>query len=164
VECVLVGIFSFSFHGLATLVSTAGGRVTPAEGASCSGVVPATAVVTTPAGEDDGSVPAVPAEPAAGTSSPGEAASATLCRLGWGDVDNGLQCRFHIRTQQQLDSSENQRLLTRRDRWHVPCASVPPGALEGPVARFLSAPRMIRRSCPSLPSPQPFCRSRLFRC
>jgi hypothetical protein len=46
---------------------------------SCPGVVPATATVTFPAGEADGSIPAVPVD---GTSSPEEAASATLWCLG----------------------------------------------------------------------------------
>jgi hypothetical protein len=94
----MVGIFSFSFRGLTTTVPIAGGRVTPAEGVSCLGVVPATAIVTSPAGKDDGSVLAVPVELAAGTSSPVEGVSATLYRLGQGEEDEGLQCKFHIRT------------------------------------------------------------------
>jgi hypothetical protein len=51
------------------MVLITGGGVTPAEGARCPGEVPAMAMVTTPAEVVDGSVPAVSAEPPAGTSS-----------------------------------------------------------------------------------------------
>jgi hypothetical protein len=76
-----------------TTVLIAGGGVTPAEGAGCPGEVPATAMVTTPAEVVDGSIPAVSAEPPAGTSSPANAVPATFRRLGSGGEEEGLQHR-----------------------------------------------------------------------
>jgi hypothetical protein len=68
------------------MVLVAGGRVTPADGE-----VRATATVTTPTDVVAGSVPAVSAEPPAGTSSPANSVPTTFWRLGSGGEADGLQ-------------------------------------------------------------------------
>jgi hypothetical protein len=83
--------FSLSARGFTTTVLIASSWVTPAEGAGCPGEVPATATVTTPADVVDGSIPAVSAEPPAGTSSPANLTPNTFWRLGSGGEAEGLQ-------------------------------------------------------------------------
>jgi hypothetical protein len=86
--------FSLSARGFTTTVLiTGGGGVTPSEGARCPGKVSATAIVTTPADVVEGSVPAVSAEPPAGTSSPANVVPTTFQRLGLGGEEEGLQHR-----------------------------------------------------------------------
>jgi hypothetical protein len=85
--------FSLSARGFITTVLIAGGGITPAEGVECPGEVPATAMVTTPADIVDGSIPAVSAEPPAGTSSPSNSALTTFWCLGSGGQAEGLQNR-----------------------------------------------------------------------
>jgi hypothetical protein len=85
--------FSLSARSFTTTVLVADGGVTPAEGAGCPGEVPATATVTTPAEVVDRSVPAVSAEPPAGTSSPVNAVPTTFRRLGPGGDEERLQHR-----------------------------------------------------------------------
>jgi hypothetical protein len=83
--------FSLSARGFTTTVLIAGGGVTPAKGAGCPDEVPATAMVTTPVEVVDGSVPAVSAEPPAGTLSPANAVLTTFQRVGSGGEEEGLQ-------------------------------------------------------------------------
>jgi hypothetical protein len=85
--------FSLSARGFTTTVLIAGGGVTPVEGAGCPGEVPTMAIVTTPAEVVDRSIPAVSAEPPAGTSSPANAVPTTFRRLGSGGEEEGLQHR-----------------------------------------------------------------------
>jgi hypothetical protein len=89
----MLDFFSLSARSLTTTVLIAGGGVTPAEGAGCPSEVPATAIVTTPADVVDGSVPAVSAEPPAGTLSLANAVPTTFRRLGSGGEEEGLQHR-----------------------------------------------------------------------
>jgi hypothetical protein len=89
----MLDFFSLSARGFKTTVLIAGGGVTPAEGAGCPGEVPTMAIVTTPADVADGSVPAVSAEPPAGTSSPANAVPTTFRRLVSGGEEEGLQHR-----------------------------------------------------------------------
>jgi hypothetical protein len=147
----------------------AGGGITPAEGEGCLSEVPATAMVTTPAEVVDGSVPAVSTKPPAGTSSPANAVPTTFRCLGSGGEEEGLQHRqskHPITT--RLDNSTRRRPHTWWVRLRSLCACVPLDDPEGPMARLLPTPRMIRRSCscsPSLqlPSPPGGSRSRLSR-
>jgi hypothetical protein len=89
----MAGFLSLSTHGFTTTIVITGGRVTPTEGARCPGEVPAMAMVTTPAEVVDGFVPAISAEPPAGTSSPANAVPTTFSRLGSGGEEEGLQHR-----------------------------------------------------------------------
>jgi hypothetical protein len=125
--------------------------------------------VTTPAEVVDGSVPAVSAEPPAGTSSPANVVLTTFRRLGSGGGKEGLQHKqIKHPTTTRLDNSTRRRPHT----WWVQlcslCACVPPDNPEGPMASLLPTPRMIRGSyscLPSLhlPSPPGGSRSRLSR-
>jgi hypothetical protein len=83
--------FSLSARGFATMVLIDGGRVTPTEGAGRPGEVPATVMVTAPAEVVAGSIPAVSAEPPAGTSSPANAVLTTFWCLGSGGEKEGPQ-------------------------------------------------------------------------
>jgi hypothetical protein len=85
--------FNLSARGFKTTVLIDGGGVTPAEGAGCPSEVPAMAIVTTPVDVVDGSVPAVSAEPPAGTSSPANVVLTTFRRLGSGGEEEGPQHR-----------------------------------------------------------------------
>jgi hypothetical protein len=85
--------FSLSARGFTTTILIDGGGVTPAEGAGCPGEVPATAMVMTPADVVDGSVPAVSAEPPAGTSSPANVVPIIFWCLGSGGGEEGLHHR-----------------------------------------------------------------------
>jgi hypothetical protein len=158
----MLDFLSLSTHGFT------GGGVTPAKGARCPGEVPATAMVTTPAELVDGSVPAISAEPPAGTSFPANTVPTTFQRLGSGGEEEGLQRRqskHPITT--KIDNSTRRRSHTWWIRLRSICACVPPDDPEGPMARLLPTPRMIRRSCfcsPSRQLPSPLgSRSRLFR-
>jgi hypothetical protein len=73
--------------------STAGGRAASAEGASCPDTAPATAIVTSSAGEGDGSAPSASVDLACGASFPVGGVLTTLCRWGLGKEDEGLQNR-----------------------------------------------------------------------
>jgi hypothetical protein len=115
---IIVGFLNFSFNGLFITALATGGAGAPAEGAggpsvvlaavmampliagsravlaegtSCPGEAPATAMVTSFAGEDAGSAPAAPADTTAGASSPVEGISTTFRRWGLGKEDEGLQ-------------------------------------------------------------------------
>jgi hypothetical protein len=166
----MVGFLSLSTRGFTTTVLITSGGVTPAEGARCPGEVPATAMVTTPAEEVDGSIPAVSAEPPAGTSSPANAVPTTFRHLGSGGEEEGLQHRQSKNlTTTGLDNSTRRRSHTWWIRLRSLGACVPPDDPKGPMARLLPTPRMIRGSCscspslqlPSLPGGS---RSRLSRC
>jgi hypothetical protein len=85
--------FSLNARGFTTTVLIAGGGVTLVEGAGCPSEVPATAMVTAPAEVVVGSVPAVSAEPPAGTSSAANAVPTTFWHLGSGGEEEGLQHR-----------------------------------------------------------------------
>jgi hypothetical protein len=89
----MAGFLSLGTRGFTTMVLITDGGVTPAEGARCPGEVPATAMVTTPAEVLNGSVPAVFAEPLAGTSYPANAVPTTFRHLGSGGEEKGLQHR-----------------------------------------------------------------------
>jgi hypothetical protein len=134
-------------------VFIAGGGVIPAEGVGCPGKVPATAMVTTPTEVVDGSVLAFSAEPPAGTSSPANAVPTTFRRLGLGGEEEGLQHRQskHLTTT-RLDNSTRRRPHTWWVRLRPLCTCVPPNDPEGPMARLLPTPWMIRGSCSCLPS------------
>jgi hypothetical protein len=151
--------FSLSACGFTTTVLVAGGGVTQAGGTGCPGEVPATATVTTPDDVVDGSVPAVSAEPPAGTSSPANSALTTFWRLGSGGEAEGLQNRQSKHsTTTRLDNSTRQWLHTWWVRLRMLCVCVLPDDPEGPIARLLPTPRMIRGSCscsPSLRLPSP---------
>jgi hypothetical protein len=124
---IIVGFLNTSFNGFFTTAFAAGGVGEPAEGASgsgvalvaampmalvagsravlvegasCPGAAPATAMVTSFAGEDDGSAPAAPADTAADASFPVGDVSTTLCRWGLGKEDEGLQNRVVTSIQQ----------------------------------------------------------------
>jgi hypothetical protein len=165
----MAGFLSLSTHGFTTTVLITGGGVTPTEGTRCPGEVPGTVTVTTPAEVVDGSVPAVSAEPPAGTLSLANTVPTTFQHLGSGGEEEGLQHRQSKHpTTTRLHNSTRQRSHT----WWIPlrslCACIPPDDPEGPMARFLPTPRMIRVSCsclPSLhlPSPPGGSRSRLSR-
>jgi hypothetical protein len=128
-----------------TTVLIAGGGVTPAEGAGCPGEVPATVIVTTPAEEVDGSVPAVSAEPPAGTSPPANAVPTTFRHLGSGGEEEELQHRQSKHpTTTKLDNSRRRRPHTWWVRLRLLCACVPPDDPEGPMARLLPTPLMIQ--------------------
>jgi hypothetical protein len=103
----MAGFLSLSTRGFTTTVLITGGGVTPAEGTRCLDEVPTTVMVMIPAEVIDGSVPAVSAEPPAGTSSPANAVPTTFRRLGSGGEEEGLQHRqskhpttfaLHLRT------------------------------------------------------------------
>jgi hypothetical protein len=109
----MVGFLSLSTRGFTTMELITGGGVTPAEGARCPGEVPAMAMVMTPAEVVDGSVPAVSAEPPAGTSSPANAVPTTFQRLGTGGEEEGLQHRQSKHpTITRLDNSTRRRSHT----------------------------------------------------
>jgi hypothetical protein len=152
-------LFSLSARGFTTTVLIACGGVTPAEGAGCSGEVPATAMVTTPAEVVDGSVLAVSAEPPTGTSSPANAVPTTFQRLGSGGEEEELQHRQSKHpTTIRLDNSTRRRPHTWWVRLCLLYACLPPDDPEGLMARLLPTPRMIRGSCscsPSLQLPSP---------
>jgi hypothetical protein len=151
----MAGFLSLSTHGFTTTVLITGGGVTPAEGARCPGEVPATAMVTTPAEVVDGFVPAVSAEPPAGTSSPANAVTTTFQRLGSGGEEEGLQHRQSKHpTTTRLNNSTRRRSHTWWIRLRLLCACVPPDDPEGPMARLLPNPRMIQGSCSCSPSLQ----------
>jgi hypothetical protein len=140
--------FSLSARGFITTVLVASGGVTPADGE-----VPATATVTTPADVVDGSVPAVSAEPPAGTSSPANLAPTTFWCLGSGGEAEGLQNRQRKHsTTTRFDNSTRQRLLTWWVRLHTLCVCEPPDNPEGQMARLLPTQQMIRGSCSCSPS------------
>jgi hypothetical protein len=158
--------FSFSARGFITTVLVAGGGVTPADGE-----VPATATVTSSVDVVDGSVPVVSTNPPAGTSSPANSAPTTFWHLGSRGEAEGLQNRQRMHsTTTRFDNSTRRRLHTWWVRLHTLCVCAPPDDPEGPMARLLPTPRMIRGSCscsPSLqlPSPPGGSRSRSFhRC
>jgi hypothetical protein len=86
-----------------------------------------------PAEVVDGSVPAVSAEPPAGTSSPANAVLTTFRRLGSGGEEEGLQHRQSKHpTTTRLDNSTRQRSHTWWIRLHSLCACVPPDDPELP--------------------------------
>jgi hypothetical protein len=124
---IIVGFLNTSFHGFFTTVFAVGGvreptegasgsgvalvaampmalvagsRAVLAEGASCPGAAPATMMVTSFAGEDDGSALAAPADTAAGASFPVGDVSTTLCRWGLGKEDEELQNKVVTSIQQ----------------------------------------------------------------
>jgi hypothetical protein len=145
--------FSLSARDLTTTVLVAGGGVTPAEGAGCPGEVPTTAMVMTPTDVVDGSVPAVSVEPPAGTSSPANSAPTTFWRLGSGGEAEGLQNKQSKHsTTTRFDNPIRRRLHTWRVRLRKLCICLPPDDPEGPIARLLPTPRMIRGSCSCSPS------------
>jgi hypothetical protein len=151
----MAGFLSLSTRGFTTMVLITGGGVTPAEGARCPSVVPATVMVTTPAEVVDGSIPAVSTEPPAGTSSPANAVPTNFRHLGSGG-EEGLQHRQSKHpTTTTLDNSTRRRSHTWWIQLHLLCACIPPDDPEGPMARLLPTPRMIRGSCSCSPSLQP---------
>jgi hypothetical protein len=79
----------------------AGGGAASAEGASCRDTAPATVIVTSFAGEGDGSAPSASLDLAFGASFPVGGVSTTLCRWGLGKEDEGLQNRVVISIQQK---------------------------------------------------------------
>jgi hypothetical protein len=79
---------------------TAGSDTASAKGVSCPDTVPATSIVTTFAGEDDGSTPSASVDLASCVSFPVGGVSTTLCRWGLGKEDEGLQNRVVISIQQ----------------------------------------------------------------
>jgi hypothetical protein len=79
---------------------TAGGGAASVEGASCPDTAPTTAIVTSSAGEGDGSAPSASMDLASGASFPVGGVSTTLCRWGLGKEDEGLQNRVVISIQQ----------------------------------------------------------------
>jgi hypothetical protein len=79
---------------------TAGGGAASVEGASCPDTAPATAIVTSSAGEGDGSAPSASVGLASGASFPVVGASTTLWRWGLGKEDEGLQNSVIISIQQ----------------------------------------------------------------
>jgi hypothetical protein len=124
---IIIGFLNISFNGLFTTALAAGGAGVPtegasgpgvalivamatepttsgdtasAEGASCPDTAPATAIVTTFVGEDDGSAPSASVDLASGASFPVGGVSTTLCRWGLGKEDEGLQNRVVISIQQ----------------------------------------------------------------
>jgi hypothetical protein len=122
----MAGFLSLSTRGFTTTVLITGGGVTPAEGARCPGEVPSTAMVTTPAEVVDGSVPAVSAEPPAGTSSPANAVPTTFRRLRSGGEEEGLQHRQSKHpTTTRLDNSTRRQSHTWWIQLHSLCACVP---------------------------------------
>jgi hypothetical protein len=140
--------FSFSARGFITTVLIAGGGVTQADSE-----VPATAMVTTPADVVDGSVPAVSAEPPAGTSSPANSALTTFWCLGSGGEAEGLQNRqCKHSTTPRFDNSTRQQLHTWGVRLLALYVCALPDDPEGLMARLLPTPRMIQGSCSSSPS------------
>jgi hypothetical protein len=72
---------------------TAGGRAASAGGTSCPDTAPATAIITSSAGEGDGSAPSASVDLAFGASFPVGGVLTTLCRWGLGKEDEGLQNR-----------------------------------------------------------------------
>jgi hypothetical protein len=151
----MAGFLSLSTRGFTTTVLITGDGVTPAEGARCPGEVPATAMVTTSAEVVDWSVPAVSAEPPAGTSSRANAVPSPFWHLGSGGEEEGLPHRQNKHpTTTRLDNSTRWRSHTWWIRLRSLCACVSPDDPEGPMARLLPTPRMIRGSCSCSPSLQ----------
>jgi hypothetical protein len=70
---------------------TAGGGAASVEGASSLNTAPATAIVTSSAGEGDGSAPSASVDLVSGASFPVGGVSTTLYRWGLGKEDEGLQ-------------------------------------------------------------------------
>jgi hypothetical protein len=70
------------------------------EGASCPDTAPSTAIVTSPAGEGNGSAPSASVGLASGASFLVEGVSTTLWHWGLGREDEGLQNRVVISIQQ----------------------------------------------------------------
>jgi hypothetical protein len=165
----MAGFLSLSTCGFTTTVLITGGGVTPTEGARCPGEVPATTMVMTPAEVVDASVPVVSTEPPTGTLSPANVVPTTFQRLGSGGEEEGLQHRQSKHpTTTRLENSTRRRSHTWWIRLRSLCACVPPDDPEGPMARLLPTPRMIRGSCSCLPSlqlpaPPGVSRSRLSR-
>jgi hypothetical protein len=79
---------------------TAGGRAASVEGASCPDTAPATVIVTSSAGEGNGSAPSASVGLASGASFPVVGVSTTLWRWGLGKEDEGLPNSVIISIQQ----------------------------------------------------------------
>jgi hypothetical protein len=121
----MTAFFTLRARGVSTVVLVAGGGVT-----SAGGAVPATAMVTDPVAEADGSVP-------------------TSWRSGSGGEAGGLQ-KDNVSVQQYRYMTR-QEIHTRRTRLLALSICAQPDDPAGPKAEFRSTPRMVRGSCPFSP-------------
>jgi hypothetical protein len=144
---VIIGFLHTSFNGFLVTVLAAGGvgvqdegagssdtpmSVTPiagggaasVEGVSCSDIVPATAIVTSPATEGDGSALSLSMGSASGAPLLLECTLATFWCWEPGNEDEGLQDRVVISIQQHNSTVFMFRqTLTRQDQWRWLCVS-----------------------------------------
>jgi hypothetical protein len=110
---------------------TGGGVISPV-GTLGPGIVPATAMVTSPAGAGDGSARTTLDDSAAEVSPIVKCVSTTFCRWGLGGADEGLQDRFIISNHQNNSTTFiAKQMLTLRDPCCRPCASAFLGVAAG---------------------------------